>query len=285
MILDFLKIAEGERVVVVAPHPDDESLGAAGVLLNHPIQTDVFVVSDGSLGNPAVEPAQMAARRRAEFEAAMEIVRPSSFHWLGFPDAHLSEHPECAAAIDFTRYTKAFLPWTESLHPDHRALARFCLERIRSQGAPCKAYLYEVQAPFRSPTHFIDITDIVSRKRELVACCESTLELYPQDEVTLALNKFRSCQREEPDRWCECFLHVDTDGSVIPPTTPGAKMDVDLWDVSREAFANPIAGLSLAQKKALLACRTQEDIEAFAEREGIALNPWTYEALAMYAGD
>ena len=80
-------------------------------------------------------------------------------------------------------------------------------------------------------------------------------------------------------------MRVDTDGNVIPPTTPGAKMDVDLWDVSREAFANPIAGLSLAQKKALLACRTQEDIEAFAEREGIALNPWTYEALAMYAGD
>ena len=63
----------------------------------------------------------------------------------------------------------------------------------------------------------------------LFSCYESTLELYPQDEVTLALNKFRSCQREEPDRWCECFLHVDADGNVIPPTTPGAKMDVASW--------------------------------------------------------
>ena len=53
----------------------------------------------------------------------MAIVRPASFHWLGFPDAPLSEHPECADAIDFTRYSKAFLPWTDSLHPDHRALA------------------------------------------------------------------------------------------------------------------------------------------------------------------
>ena len=75
----------------------------------------------------------------------------------------------------------------------------------------------------------MDITDIVDFKRDLIASYESTLELYPQDEVTLALNKFRSCQREEPARWCECFLHVSDNGSVIPPVTPGAKMNVDEW--------------------------------------------------------
>ena len=64
MIMDLLTIGEGERVVIVAPHPDDEVLGAASVLLEHSEQVDVFMVSDGSLGNPAVEPAQMAARRR-----------------------------------------------------------------------------------------------------------------------------------------------------------------------------------------------------------------------------
>ena len=229
MILDLLRIAEDERVVVVAPHPDDESLGVASVLLGHSDQADVFMVSDGSLGNPEVTPAEMAARRHDEFERAMAIAHPHDFQWLGFPDAHLAEYPECVDAIDFTCYSKAFLPWIDSLHPDHRAVARFCLDRIREQGADCEAYLYEVQAPFRCPTHFIDITDIVERKRELVSCYESTLELYPQDEVTLALNKFRSCQREEPARWCECFLHVDVDGNVIPPVTPGAKMDVSQW--------------------------------------------------------
>ncbi|HAM16442.1 MAG TPA: hypothetical protein DCP91_11440 [Eggerthellaceae bacterium] len=229
VILDLLTIEEDERFVVVAPHPDDESLGAGGVLLAHPDQADVFVVSNGGLADPAVPPAQMAATRRAEYGRAMALARPASFHWLGFPDAHLAEHPECADAIDFTRYAKAFLPWTDSLHPDHRALARFCLARMRAQGAACKAYLYEMQAPFRSPTHFFDITDIVARKRELIACYESTLALYPQDEVTLALNKYRSCQREEPDRWCECFLHVNANGGVIPPVTPGSKMDVDEW--------------------------------------------------------
>ena len=229
MILDLLRIAKDERIAVVAPHPDDECLGAASVLLGHPDQADVFVVSDGSLGNPAVDPEEMAARRKAEFERAMAIVQPRGFRWLGFPDARLAEHPECADAIDFACYAKAFLPWTDSLHPDHQALARFCLSRIREQNADCEVYLYEMQAPFRCPTHFIDITDVVERKRELISCYESTLEQYPQDEVTLALNKFRSCQREEPDRWCECFLHVDADGNIIPPTTPGAKMDVASW--------------------------------------------------------
>lgn len=229
MILDLLEIGKGERFVVVAPHPDDESLGAGGILLQYPGQADVFVVSDGGLCNPAVDPRTMADMRRVEFERAMEIACPRSFHWLGFPDAHLSEHPECVGAIDFTCYAKALLPWTNSLHPDHRALARFCLEHMRQQGASCEAYLYEVQAPFRCPTHFFDITDVEERKRKLIGCYESTLALYPQDEVTLALNKFRSCQREEPQRWCECFLHVDLEGNIIPPTTPGAKMNASQW--------------------------------------------------------
>ena len=229
MIMDVLKIEKGERFVVVAPHPDDEVLGAGGVLLNHPGQADVFVVSDGGLGDPAIPAAQLSAQRRAEFERAMELARPARFHWLGFPDARVADFPDCVQAIDFTRYAKAFLPWTESLHPDHRALAWFCLARMRQQGAQCHAFLYELQSPFRCPTHFIDITDVVERKRALIDCYQSVLALYPQDQVTLALNKFRSCQREEPDQWCECFLHVDYDGNVIPPTTPGAKMDVTSW--------------------------------------------------------
>ncbi len=40
----------------------------------------------------------------------------------------------------------------------------------------------------------------MERKRKHVSCYTSTLELYPQNKVTLALNKFRSCQREGPDR-------------------------------------------------------------------------------------
>ena len=229
MILDLLAIGKDERFVVVAPHPDDESLGAGGVMLQHPGQADVFVVSDGGLGDPAIDPEEMAAVRHAEFERAMAFACPHSFHWLGFPDTHLANHPESVDAIDFTRYAKAFLPWTDSLHPDHRALARFCLDRVRRQGADCETYLYEVQAPFRCPTHFADITDVVERKRELIGCYESTLAQYPQDDVTLALNKFRSCQREEPARWCECFLHVNSEGVIIPPVTPGAKMDVASW--------------------------------------------------------
>lgn len=285
MILDLLEVGEDERVVVVAPHPDDESLGAGGVLLAHPGIADVFVVSDGSLGDPSVPPDQMASKRRSEFERAMAIARPASFHWLGFPDAHLAEHSECADAIDFTRYSKAFLPWTGSLHPDHRALARFCLDRMRRQDADCEAYSYEVQAPFRSPTHFFDITDVVEGKRELIGCYESTLALYPQDEVTLALNKFRSCQREEPTRWCECFLRVDCDGMIVPPTTSGAKMDVDAWHGFGDALEGPVVQLSPDQKRRLAACRSPIEVEAFAKHEGIELDGLTYEALARCAGE
>ena len=35
--------------------------------------------------------------------------------------------------------------------------------------------------------------------------------------------------------WCECFLHVDADGNVIPPVTPGARWT---WTVCTGALSN-----------------------------------------------
>ena len=71
---------KNDRIAVIAPHPDDECLGAAAPLILAPDRTDVFVLTDGSHGNPAKTVEEEAAVRKRQFEAEMGYVRPRSWH-------------------------------------------------------------------------------------------------------------------------------------------------------------------------------------------------------------
>lgn len=63
-------------------------------------------------------------------------------------------------------------------------------------------------------------------------------------------------------------------------------MILDLLTIDAdESFENPVAKFSQSQKDRLLACRTPDEIGVFAKGEGVTLDPRTYEALAMYAGE
>ena len=46
-----LKFEKDDVIAVIAPHPDDECLGAFAALHMMPGQTDIYVISDGSHGN------------------------------------------------------------------------------------------------------------------------------------------------------------------------------------------------------------------------------------------
>ena len=53
-MVEELKFREDDRIAVIAPHPDDECLGAAAALLLVPEKTDIYVLTDGSHGNKDV---------------------------------------------------------------------------------------------------------------------------------------------------------------------------------------------------------------------------------------
>ncbi|MEZ5409200.1 MAG: PIG-L family deacetylase [Acidimicrobiales bacterium] len=117
------------RVVVVAPHPDDESL-ACGMLLAAAaagrIEIRVIAVTDGEAAYPGLDPAALAALRRAEQEAALaELgVAASALSRLGLPDGAVADHTdELAAAIapHLERRTLLVAPSIHDWHPDHEA--------------------------------------------------------------------------------------------------------------------------------------------------------------------
>ena len=203
-----LTFDSGDSIAVIAPHPDDECLCAAAALIMAPEITDVYVISDGSRGNAERSLEEEAIVRKRQFDAEMDYVKPRRHVWLGYEDAKLAEHYEAANEIDFTRYTKVFLPWNESPHPDHRACAYMCCEAIVRQKALADCYMYELNAPFRKATHFCDMTDAIEEKRKLISFHEDQIG---NKEIAIALNRFRGAQLLSSPSivYAECYLKVD----------------------------------------------------------------------------
>lgn len=123
---------ESTRVVVLAAHPDDETLGAGGVLaaaLRHDVR--LIIASDGEASHPrspSHSPEQLRTIRRHEALAAMAELAPSAtITFLGLPDGALSAHRgTITAALREALGTGPgwlLTPWRDDRHPDHEACA------------------------------------------------------------------------------------------------------------------------------------------------------------------
>jgi len=132
------------RLVVVAPHPDDEILGLGGTMAiaaASGIRVDVVAVTDGEAshgGSTTVTPADLATRRPAESLAALaELGVPPRITRLGIHDGAVADHePELASQLaeiiaDDPAGTWCAAPWRNDGHPDHDATGRACALALR----------------------------------------------------------------------------------------------------------------------------------------------------------
>lgn len=162
-----LRILRSDRVLVIAPHPDDESL-AAGGLIQEAVRTSaslrVLFATDGE-NNPwpqrvalrrwhigQREQLQWAARRRKEAIAALAILGlgANRVTFLHYPDQGLTDlivggdtslASDLEAQIRGFRPTLVIGPSQYDLHPDHNTLGRLIQIVLQRVGRPDMADL------------------------------------------------------------------------------------------------------------------------------------------------
>jgi LmbE family N-acetylglucosaminyl deacetylase/protein-L-isoaspartate O-methyltransferase len=136
------------RVVVIGAHPDDESLGAGGVVATAralDLGVDLVCATDGEgshPGSPTHTPTDLGNRRATEWLAAARAlgVDPARTHRLRLPDGaletHVTELTTCLVdLVGDGRDTVIVAPWTEDGHPDHEAVGRAASAAARRTGA------------------------------------------------------------------------------------------------------------------------------------------------------
>jgi LmbE family N-acetylglucosaminyl deacetylase len=120
----------GKRILALCPHPDDESIGAGGLLLAHRELAEIHLVclcngaAGGSLGEVDANPEAMAAVRRAEFRQTAVVLRAASVEHLDYPDGNIPSSPKeverLRSLVRAIRPDVVLLPWFLDGHVDHR---------------------------------------------------------------------------------------------------------------------------------------------------------------------
>jgi LmbE family N-acetylglucosaminyl deacetylase len=134
------------HIVVVAPHPDDETLGAGGLIFSCAQSTSpvtIISVTDGEAACPEV-PALDHVRRR-ELVSAMRALElaPSDIFRLGLPDGEVCEREvELAQSLAKCIPDGAIIvaPFEFDGHTDHEAVGRACRSVARERGLTLVRY-------------------------------------------------------------------------------------------------------------------------------------------------
>lgn len=225
----ILDLPPGRRVLVLAPHPDDESIGCGGTLrkyIDSGAQVFVVVLTDGRLGNPmlrklpvhdqsraALEDA-LVARRKQEALAAFEVLGIRENVFLNTHDGQLDEEvaatsQRIAVLINDWKPDIVALPFLTDRHADHFATNRCFIEATKLLASPQSDALlclgYEIWSPIYSNL-LIDISTHMQHKRNAVHCYQSQLEFDAYLDGVEGLNRFRAVSGLTQGEFAEAFF-------------------------------------------------------------------------------
>ena len=182
----------GRALLVVAPHPDDESLGCGGLIARAAdagVEVVVAALTDGAASHPgsAAWPAErLRGQRRAELCAAVTCLAPAArVEAFEAPDGRLEAWEAQAQAwlaglAGDGGFATVATSWNGDPHPDHKAAFRIAARQAVLWGAALFAYPVwgliledEADAGARAPCVKFDVAAVLARKRAAIAAHRS----------------------------------------------------------------------------------------------------------------
>jgi len=216
---DLLSLDGMERVLCVAPHPDDEVFGCGGLLaalVQRGCSVHVVILTCGQQGTADRldgDTAALGATRREEsLRAAAELGTPPPV-FLGLQDRGVRHDAALVEAlaqcISSHNPQLLLLPSLSEPHPDHQATALAGL--AAAQEAPSALHtvlFYECGAPLHANVHF-PFDDVAERKWSAVRCFTSQLALEDYEPHIRALARLRAFGLRPPCTQAESFFRVN----------------------------------------------------------------------------
>jgi LmbE family N-acetylglucosaminyl deacetylase len=214
------------RVLVFAPHPDDETIGIGGTLAMHVAAGDpvaAIFLTAGTSGDPtgAIDKIEYAALREREARAAAQVIGISHLEFWGFPDnfevtASDVEAivPRVVDAIARLAPDVIYAPHRCEQHSDHHATAIIlerALARIAAITAPSAmpaAYGYEVWSASLAEC-VVDVSESYPVKLAALRCYGSQLEHTDIERFIGGLNAYRAVFLAKGARYGEALVPIE----------------------------------------------------------------------------
>lgn len=207
----------GARVLVIAPHADDEVISAGGLLAQaaaRGVAVRVVHLTDGSAGDPHGRFGDIVAIRRAESDAALATLGLAPAEELGFRDGTLGADVD-ALADRLQVALRAFGPETVialspfEAHADHRVAAEALRRALPGAPSVQRVLWAGVNSPVPANV-LVDITPALAQKDAAMACYASQIATNDIRTKVCALDASRTVNVDLPGvSACEAFLRLD----------------------------------------------------------------------------
>lgn len=217
----LLEIPDGKRVLIFAPHADDEVLGCGGtmaLLAQRGCQVHVAVVTDGAKGDPENRfGGRVAALRQQEVIAALDVLGIQGVEFLGEPDGELEVTSgltfKMASVYDRFRPDWVFLPSISDYHRDHIGVSLAGLDLWAKTGGPERLFLYEIWGGFPA-NRLVDITSVIEQKKLAIQEYKVPLSYldYAGANIGLAAHRGMFLSEAQQARYAEAFIELPVAG-------------------------------------------------------------------------
>ncbi len=199
-----------KRVLVLAPHPDDEVFGCGGAIAAHLRQdavVQVVILTEGDLyGDPSV-------RAKESIAAAALLGYGAPEFWLEKDRSLVADERlvvRLAEKLCSTQVDLIYAPSPWEIHPDHRQTCLLAVEALKRTESHCRIAFYEIGAPLR-PNLLLDITRYRALKEQAMACFASQMQHQDYGEHMAALNRYRTYTLPADIEAAEAFLLMSAD--------------------------------------------------------------------------
>jgi LmbE family N-acetylglucosaminyl deacetylase len=205
-------LLRGERLLVLAPHPDDEVIGCGGLVALHLRErraVRIVIATDGAEGGNA-------ALREEESRRGIAMLGEAEVELLRFPDRALGDdvRPRIREQLLAFRPDLILVPAPGEIHPDHAALANAFIDTVQGDEtlfadlAVARVAFYEVSQPLR-PNTIVDISDVAELKYAAIAAHASQLAVRDYVSYARGLNAYRAMTMPPGTKYAEAYFVVD----------------------------------------------------------------------------
>lgn len=213
---DLVQELGGEKILILAPHVDDETIGCGGAILKYKgLGKDLsvcYLTKSQKRGSKSSSQDIEAERRDEAYQLAKEVGIPKEkLFFLSGEDGNLINSPiedEFLETIRLVKPDTIFLPVFLDTHVDHYASSIKLLEAYRSKPdlfEGIEIFLYESQSPI-SPIYsnkILNISDVFDRKLQLLKVFKSQRINLKSIENSNGINGL--APREKA---CEVFINM-----------------------------------------------------------------------------
>ncbi len=209
----LLEPGASDRVLVLAPHMDDEAIGCGGAVLRHRQLGSPLAVTyltdgaegDARLADPTISSTEatrlrqaLRGERRLEARAWCAAAGAERVDFLDLPDGRLAAHANGQAVQRLADIIMAwqpsivYLPSPLDAHPDHRAANRLALAALRRADPRIAMRLrgYEVWTPVLANA-VMDISSVLDAKARLLGLHASQMRDIDYARHITGLNVYR----------------------------------------------------------------------------------------------